>query len=317
MKKFNYLFMFTLFSLVFFNSALFLSWAAERESYEEKFEKTVELTKEGTVILSNVSGDIEVRTWDKAEVKIDALKVSRASSLSRAKENAERVIIEITKEGNILKIESDYPKTFFKSVNVTVHYHLTIPDEASIKVKSVSGEVRLFEIGGSLRADSVSGEIEVREANKGVECKSVSGDIVVEEVVGDSLLGTVSGDIKVKGIKGSLDFETVSGDVVLSGVSDASILKGKTVSGSILFEGEINPQGRYTLSSHSGDIELHLPPTSAFNLEASTFSGSIESEFEILTLGRIREKGIQGAVNGGGAEVSLKTFSGDISLRKK
>ena len=37
----------------------------------------------------NVSGTIQVRSWDKAEVQIDAVKISESSSEERAKENAD------------------------------------------------------------------------------------------------------------------------------------------------------------------------------------------------------------------------------------
>ena len=60
----------------------------DKEKYEEKFDKTVSLAKEGEVALVNISGQIDVKTWNKGEVKIDALKISKASTLEKAKENA-------------------------------------------------------------------------------------------------------------------------------------------------------------------------------------------------------------------------------------
>ena len=59
-----------------------------------------------------------------------------------------------------------------------------------------------------------------------------------------------------------------------------------------------------------------LSPNAAFDLEASTFSGDIESDFEIMVTGKFSKKKVQGAVNGGGAVVILNTFSGDIDLKK-
>ena len=108
---------------------VFLSTEAlARDKHEEKFEKTEALAKDGKVYLNNISGDIEIRTWDRDEVKIDALKVSEASSLSQAKENCGLVTIEVTKEAGLLRIETKYPhkKTFWggDSVNVSVNYKL-------------------------------------------------------------------------------------------------------------------------------------------------------------------------------------------------
>jgi hypothetical protein len=96
-----------------------------REKYEEKFERTVKLAKDGHVSLNNISGSIEVKSWNKGEVKIDALKTSKASSLSAAKENAAEVKIVVQKEGDTLRIKTEYPKKRGfrrKKSSVSVHY---------------------------------------------------------------------------------------------------------------------------------------------------------------------------------------------------
>lgn len=288
-----------------------------KEKFEAKFEKTVPLAKDGKVILKNISGDVEVKSWDKNEVGIVALKVSKASSLSKAKENAQKVEIEVNKEDNVLRISTKYPKTSFGSLNVSVNYHLTIPAKASMKVKSVSGDVSLEGIGGTVETDTVSGDIEVNKADKGVECKAISGDLTLEDISGDIYLNAVSGDMKLRGLKGSIEAEAVSGDIELWEVSEAQTVRAKTLSGEITYQGKLKADGKYYLKSHSGDVEMRIPADSAFDFEAKTFSGSIDSAFEITISGKISKKEIRGSVNGGGAEVSLSTFSGDISLKKK
>lgn len=288
-----------------------------REKFEEKFEKTVSLAKDGQVILKNISGNIDVKSWDKDQVKIDALKVSKASTHDRAKKNVEKVTIEVNKEDNTLRIETKYPKMRIKSLSVSIHYKLMIPNEASVKIKSVSGDVTLVEIGGRVEASVVSGDVDIMKADKGVECKAVSGDLKLQGITGDADLETVSGDITLEQIRGSIDVETVSGDLKMREVSEAKVVKGKVLSGSIVYQGNINPDGRYNLKSHSGDIKMTLPSDSAFDLEAKTFSGEIESEFDITISGKISKKQVQGAVKGGGAPVTLKTFSGNIYLRKR
>ncbi|MBN1223296.1 MAG: DUF4097 family beta strand repeat protein [Candidatus Aminicenantes bacterium] len=313
---------------------VFPTTAVAKEKYEEKFEKTVSLAKDGKVYLKNISGDIQVMTWGKDEVKIDALKISRASSMDRAKENADKVKIEITEESGVLRIETDYPKMNFGNLNVSVDFKVTIPDHASADINSVSGDIRiekaggatkaesvsgdvnLEDIGGTLRGKSVSGDVNVRGAAKGADINSVSGDVAVYDVVGDADLKTVSGEITAARIKGSIEAESVSGDVELTDVSDAGVVKAKALSGEVIYLGTINRDGRYEFKSHSGDIRLTIPGSSAFDLEAKTFSGDIDSEFEMTISGKLSRKSIKGSVNGGGAVVELNTFSGDVLLRK-
>lgn len=303
-------------AVMFFILGMAPAESADREKYEEKFEQTVSLARDGKVSLKNISGDIEVESWDKAEVKIEAKKISRASTLEKAKENAAKVKIEVIEEGNTLRIETKYPELSIKSLNVSIDYHLLIPDKVAVKIKSVSGDVTLQQIGGAIEVDVVSGDIEVMKADKGVDCKSVSGDLELRGINGDAFLKTVSGDIILGKMNGSIEAESVSGDIELIDVSGARVVRGNALSGSITYQGDINPEGRYELKSHSGEIEMVLPSNAAFDLEASTFSGDIESDFEIMVSGKFSKKKIQGTVNGGGAVVILKAFSGDIDLKK-
>ena len=304
-------------TLMFFVLGFYPAQSATKERYEEKFEKTVALAKDGKVILKNISGDIEVKSWGKDQVKIDALKVSKASTLEKAKENAGEVTIEVAKEDDAVRIETEYPKMRVESLNVSVDYQLSIPSRASVKIKSVSGDVTLVEIGGAVEVGAVSGDIEVMKADRGVDCKAVSGDLELKDITGNADLSTVSGDITLEGMKGSLDVETVSGDVEMREISEAKVVKSKVLSGSIVYQGDINPEGKYSLKSHSGRIEMLLPSDSAFEMEAKTFSGKIVSDFDITVSGKISKTQLQGTVGGGGATVTLKTFSGNIYLKKK
>ncbi len=294
--------------------------ANERGKYEEKFEKTVKWARDGVVNLRNLSGSIEVKTWDKDEVKIDALKVSRADSLQKAEDNAKEVKIVIEEKGNCLCIETEYPEQRSiwkkKSLNVSVNYLLTIPDKASVDVNSASGSVDLEKIGGAVKVKAISGHIEIRGAAKGVDCEAASGDLSVVDVVGDSYLKTMSGEIAIDRVKGSIRAEAISGAVEMRNISEAKFVQGKALSGSIVYEGKINPEGRYELETQSGKVEMRLPADSSFELEARTFSGKVESDFEIRISGSISAREVFGVVNKGGAVVKLSVLSGNIDLRK-
>jgi len=327
---------------VIFSFSIFLLGLAPanllaKEKYEEKFSKTVSLAKDGKVILINISGDIEVKTWNKGEVQIEALKTTKTSSEAKAKENFQKVKIEITQEGGTLRIETKYPKDFFRSrsTGVSVDYWLTIPSQAypniksisgdislenigaSAKAETVSGDVDLLKIAGAAKAESVSGDVTVIEVKKGVDANSISGNLEIADVVGDADLKTVSGEITAKNIRGNVDAECISGDIELRGISDATSVKVEALSGSVEYTGDILANGDYKIKSHSGPITLVIPAGSGFSLEAKTFSGEISSDFDIKISGKLSKKSIQGTINGGGAEIDLKTFSGNIYLKKR
>ncbi len=293
-----------------------------KEQYEEEFAKTVSLAKDGEVILYNVSGNVEVKTWDKGEVKIDATKISRASTLSKAKENAAKVEIVIEKEGNTLKIETEYPDKKGRrwgedSLNVSVRYTLMVPAKAAVKISVTSGSVDLEGIGGMAKVTTTSGRVELRKAYQDVDLDVVSGGIDVQDVTGDAYLHTISGSITAERIKGSIKATVVSGDIDLRDVSEADTVEAKMTSGSISYEGKIRSGGRYTLTNHSGNVEMIVPASSGFEFEAKVFSGRIYTDFEVRVSGEISKRKLSGVVNDGGAVVELTTFSGNIHLKKR
>ncbi|MGB8951702.1 MAG: DUF4097 family beta strand repeat-containing protein [Candidatus Aminicenantales bacterium] len=300
---------------VFSGSAL----ADNKEKYEEKFVKTEKLDKDSKVYVNNLSGKIEVKTWAQNEVKIDALKVSKASTLARAEENAKKVNIEVNRVGNTLRIESKYPEHKSRkqdSLNVSVHYNLWIPDKASFEAKSVSGNLSAEGIGGTFEVNIVSGNVSVVKAEKGVDCKTISGSIEIQEITGDVFLKSVSGTIEVSRIKGSIDAETTSGRIRLEDVDEAKVVKAKVLSGGVHYQGRVIPGGRYSLESLSGSVKVILPQDSSFEFEAETFSGHIETDFPVEATGKISPRELRGMVNKGGAVLRLKTFSGNIYLKK-
>lgn len=290
-----------------------------KEKFEQKFEKTEALDKDGRVSLKNISGTIAIKTWAEAKVKIEALKVSEASSLEKAKANADKVQIVVEKTGNILRIETKYPdrENSRDSLSVRVDYNVWLPEKASLKVNSVSGNVTAEGLGGALDADLVSGNATLSKLTGGVDCRLVSGTLNASDIASDVNLRTISGGILAERIKGSVEAETTSGAIRLRDISGARSVRAKVLSGNITYDGDLAKDGKYDLEALSGRIEMTVPANAGFDLEAETFSGGLQSDFAVTMSGRISAKEIRGAVNNGGASVRLKSFSGSIALKKK
>lgn len=281
-------------------------------SAEEKIEEVYSLDRDGKVYLDNVSGNIVVKSWKKKEIKILARKVSEKE------ESLDKVNIEINQTNGNIRINTKYENTWglSKSANVSVHYDLLVPDRAQIRLKSVSGDIEAFNIGGPVDLETVSGKINLAEAGMGAKCKSVSGSVYAEKITGDTELNSTSGKVHAKDIKGSVEAHSVSGSVVLEMVSKAEEIEAESISGNIKMQGELSPGGNYEFKTISGGVRLELPSKSNFELEASTMSGSLHCDFDIEISGKMLRKKMEGVAGKGGAILKISTLSGGIKINK-
>ena len=84
------------------------------------------------------------------------------------------------------------------------------------------------------------------------------------------------------------------------------------------FSGDVrlfNVSGPLRAKTFSGDVELQVPGAEGADLRFSTFSGDIDSDVP-LTLVRKSRKELRATLNGGGREVTVETFSGDVRINR-
>ena len=78
----------------------------------------------------------------------------------------------------------------------------------------------------------------------------------------------------------------------------------------------VRSAGNMTFSSGNGSITLTLPENFGAELDASTGSGSIHSDFEVRTSGRITASRLRGTIGGGGGTLRISTGNGRITLQR-
>ena len=297
----------------------------------EKFSKTVPLPKGGSLDLSNVSGDIVITGGAGDQVVIDAVKRGKTA------EELKLVQIEVMTGATRVEVRTQYPRDR-RNINVSIDFTVTVPRAAGVRVRTVSGDVKLATIDGAVTADSVSGDVTVRSAGQLESAKTVSGNVTVEGAASDGDIGvaSVSGDVSLKGVKArGIEASSVSGGVDLADVT-CSRAAAKSVSGDIVFGGPLAKGGRYSLQSHSGGVTVHADGKTGFEVAAGTFSGDITSDLKIVSTfggeppadappgrGPGRPKGgrpgqrLEGTFGDGGAFLELSAFSGDVKIVSK
>jgi DUF4097 and DUF4098 domain-containing protein YvlB len=129
-----------------------------------------------------------------------------------------------------------------------------------------------------------------------VDVDNVNGGVYLSDLRGKMNLETTNGRIEVTNCAGKLDAETTNGS---NRAQLTAIDAGQPMS----------------LETTNGRISVALPETVAARLDASTTNGSIRTEFPITT-NRGEKNVLRGTLNGGGADVRLRTTNGSIEITK-
>ncbi len=151
------------------------------------------------------------------------------------------------------------------------------------------------------------------------DSQSGSFDLQVTVPPGSDLnITTNSGDISVTGVDGKMTLTTTSGNITASNdvMSGSSILT--TDSGGINFDGDVSKGGTYQLKTNRGDVDLLVSNNSAFHIEASTNSGSIDIPGVTPSSSGTKASGDVGTSSQiQGTGVNITTDSGNITVNQR
>lgn len=145
-------------------------------------------------------------------------------------------------------------------------------------------------------------------------------------------LSTVNdGDIRVQGLEGELELNNVNGEIVAKEVAGSVV--AHTTNGDVkVTMSRVDPKAALSFVTFNGDVDVTLPAGSHGDLRMRSDNGEIYTDFDVQlstqpakveqqrTGGKYRleiEQEVRGTVGGGGPEIQLRTFNGDIYLRKR
>ena len=270
------------------------------------------------------SGSITIRVGASDEVRVHGEIRSRDDGkVRRLEENPP-----IEQDGNVIRIGFLEDRDLRRGVSIS--YELDVPTETRLVSTTGSGSQSIGDIQGPLVAKTGSGSLEIGAIRSEVEASSGSGGISIDRVEGSLSAHAGSGSIRARAVAGSItansgsgsiqidqtgpgdaEVHTGSGDIRLTGIHSA--LEVRTGSGDLDVVGAIG--GEWTLHASSGDVTLTLPAEAAFDLDAETSSGDIDTDHPVEIRGRVHRRSLQGAVRGGGPSLAIHTSSGDIQIR--
>ena len=267
------------------------------------FDRQVAAEPRGVVDISNLSGTIDVKGWDRAEVSVHA---------------------ELDSDLQRVEVSSEHGHTTIRVVPAShshggeVELRVQVPKGSEVTVSAVSADVKSQGILGVQRFNAVSGDVTAEIAGSDIEAKAVSGEIRLKGRGQPARLrvSTVSGDIHLEHGAGDFEGSTVSGTLVVS-LDSARSVRWRSTSGDVRFAGNLTRGASFEATSVSGDLGVRASAEGGFEYEVSSFSGDISDCFDVKSE-RTSKYGpgsrLQGTRGEGAGHVRLKTMSGDIQL---
>jgi len=233
---------------------------------EHSIEQRQPADPKGLVDIVNLSGSIDVRGWDRAEVEVTGT----------VDDSVEKVDVATVGDRTSIRVVRRSDSHHGGEVSLVIHVPAASALTASLvssdlilagvrgdaKLQTVSGDVS-GEIGGDLRATTVSGSVTLtaRAAHR-VEVKTISGDVHLTGAGGEVEITTVSGSSTAELASVTRGrFKTVSGTMStnLALAADAEI-ESESVSGDVAFRFAAVPDAQFDVQSFSGDIRNCFGP---------------------------------------------------------
>jgi len=272
-------------------------------------EQTRPLDPRGRIEIDNLKGRIQVRAWDRNEVRI-------TGSLG---EGVEKLVVDGDRGHLVIRVQ--YPKhigAWRGDRTGPTDLQLQVPLQADLEIDSVSADIDVDGVApGELSIDTVSGHVVAAAAPKSADINSVSGDLRVTLNSGDVKVETVSGDVSLGGrLDGRVHGETVSGALSINSRSQGlHRLDVATVSGDTQLRVALADGGGIKAESVSGDIHVWLPRNLSAQVTGESFSGDLRAPGAKIDKEEFGPgSSFRQRYGNGAGEVHLETFSGDAEL---
>ena len=270
---------FTSFTLA---ATIFAGGATIAEAQQSADGVTIPLTdpaRPATVSVDLLNGGITVRGTDRKDVLLTSRSRGgdRESGRVRSGGGAPAGMTQLSQVGGFEATENNNRISIEStSMNRAVDIELQVPRRTNLKLESVNN--------GTITVEGVEGEIEV---------ENVNGPITLTNVAGSVVANTVNGALKATVTRLTADkamaFTTLNGNVDLTlPASTKANLKLRSDNGEIYTDFDVQMRAAPPVQRQSGRGSTRIEVNSA----------------------------IYGAINGGGPEFELRTFNGNIYVRK-
>src|SRR5262245_32873704 len=254
--------------------------------------------KRGTRLeVDNFAGDIQVRTWAKDALRIEA-------------NHSHRTRVDIDQEGRLIRLTA-----VGRMVPGMVDYRLTVPPWMPLDLHGMSAEISVDGTKAAVTAKTVNGDVHIKGGEEMVSASSIQGLVEISDAKGRVEASSINQGVNLKDIDGDVVAESMNGVVILDKVQ-AKSLEASSVNGNIVFLGPMLKEGSYSLSTHNGMVIVGLPEKPDVNVSVATFSGAFSSSIPVTIERGHRTRRFNFTLGSGSAKLELESFAGGVELTR-
>ncbi len=279
---------------------LTIEWAGRGLSARPvRSDTTLHVDRGLTLVLAGMNGDIRVATWARPQMRVVA-----------EHPPGDRVVLR--RSGRRLHLEAVRPG----GVADPVDWNLTVPEWLPLHLSCLGGDVEVEGTQASLEVAALSGDVRVKDARGPLSLNSVEGQVRVIDTRGRVTASSINNDVRLTRVQGPIDAQSVNGSIRMEQL-EALEVAASSVNGRVWFVGPFLPQGRYTFTSHNGELVLGVPEGQGAQVRVHSYQGEVQSRLPGWTAPpRSESRSFRFTLGEGGSEVDLESFNGLIQLMR-
>ncbi len=300
------------------------AWEKHQRNDGETTERSIKADPKINISLCVSEGSLKVNGWNRNEVRV---------LVSNGNNFGIRVQVKDPKSGDpalikVISATDDKDKNKSGPSNICLNGDEIEIDAPHGAVLYLKGQEIATTVEGIRRVDIkiAGGDISVSNIAEAVSATTLNGDLTVEQSYGAMMLETTRGNILVfdagpSEIGDIFKAKSNSGAISIQKLAYRSV-EIKSLSGTVLYSGEIQNGGWYSFENTIGSIRLIIPSTTSCDLVAS-YGGAFTSDLPFtVTTEEIRGPGqIKSMTANVGtkktATLKITTYKGSISIKKQ
>lgn len=282
--------------------------AAAAAGAQQKTDQRFSVTPAASIRFFGDVGSLRIVGWDRDSVVLTGtLPVGARLDASRGGDPA--------KPSPGMKIFVEVPRAPAPDARL----ELRVPARARVWAKSGSADVEVVGLTGGVDVNIVGGSVRVLCSPAELQVESMDGAVTIEGNPAWLRVKTATGDVVLRGGSEDAAISTVSGTVNV-GEGRFERLKLTSVTGPLLFAGDLARAATLDLDTHGGPIELRLTARPDAEFDVATVTGTIENTLTSRRPIAGREgRGMELGFSSGTARgrVVVRSFKGNIYLRAR